>query len=138
MISRKTRDYIEDELFRYHDYKEELAEIRKSVLMDSPPPDSGQPKRRLPADSTADKAIALVAGVCTGHIERFTKAVDRALNKLGSAHKMFFDLIYVQKRELRKEKTYICDVELNISVKTFYNRKQDIIAQVARELGILQ
>ena len=138
MISRKTRDYIEDELFRYSDYKEELTEIRESVLMDSPPPNSGMAKGSLPADSTADKAIALVAGVRTGHIEQLIKAVDRALNKLGPEHRMFFDLVYIQKREMRKEKAYICDVELNICGRTFYKRKQDIIERVALELGIVQ
>lgn len=133
-MDKREKAFIELEMSRYEQYKEDIATERELILESSPGPADGMPKGYELSNPTADKAGKLLDSVAILAMEKSIRAVDKTLNCLSLTHKRIFTQYYVNGR---RDYYAICD-ELHISYETFRRYKKTMILMVGKELGVLK
>ena len=132
-IPKEIYNYIEFELYRFDLYKEELELERERILESGYNISFGDKIKTSGHQSpTENKAIKLLQTASILGLERMVRAVENALET--NEHKLVFKEYY---RKKRKDLYLICD-DLNITRSTFFRYRKEIIASVAKELGVLR
>ncbi|MCL2592751.1 MAG: hypothetical protein FWD82_05230 [Defluviitaleaceae bacterium] len=132
-IPKEIYNYIEYELSRYDLYKEELELEREKIL------ESGY---QLVYDDkvfttniskpTEKKAITLLFGVSILGLERIIRAIESAIKT--KEHEDVFKEYY---RKKRRDIYLICE-DLSITRSSFFRYRNEIVTNMAIELGILK
>jgi len=133
-VNKAYKKMIEFEL-RNYDYTMEVIEDIKDEIINRPPMAVGETERVMDSrvsDPTERKGLRLVTNTALDHMERTVKAVDRALEKLDKEHEQIFKLHYQGKRNWRQVLSM-----MYISQDTFYRKRNELIEQVAVELGLI-
>ena len=129
-INKSVFRYIEHELYNYEQTKKDLQLYREQILESSPSPEVAV--QSGPGDSTAMKAIKLVSSAFVVQSERVINAIDRALAILTEKHRKLFDLKYQDCLPWQE-----ILVEMNISDRTYFRLRRELVATVGQQLGIL-
>lgn len=128
--------YIERELYNYRNSSKELKEIQDDIINASPSPSGERVQSSTLSDETATKAIRLTSNARLGQLERTIKGIETGIrvlkndeeqNKLKLLQMKYFDCEYTDKR---------IAMELNISDKTYYRWKNQIIHLMAIFIGL--
>lgn len=132
-IDREVYRYIEYELLHYEDSKKELENLKMEIIEASPEPSDGQPKcKGGKSDPTEQKAMKLLSNVAITKITKTINAIDRVYSTLNRDYLKFFEWNYIKRAGIVKT----CR-EVNISEKTYYRWKDNIVYSVGRELGLI-
>ena len=133
-IAPAYKNMIEFEL-RNYDYTKEIIEEVKDEIINKPPMAVGETERVMDSrisNPTERKGIRLVTNTALVHMERTVKAIDRALEVLEKEHREIFKLHYQGKRDWKQVLSM-----MYISQDTFYRKRNELIEQVAVELGLV-
>lgn len=131
-IRKEIYKYIDYELQHYEENKKELERMRNEILEASPSHADGQPRSNMGGNQTEQKAIKLVSSVAIRKIEQNIRAIERVRNTFNSEYSKFFELNYILKAGIVKT----CQ-EANISEKTYYRWRDNIVLLTAREFGLI-
>lgn len=132
-IDKEVYKYINYELMHYEEYKKLLKEEKENIITNSPLPPDGQPKGKgMPGKPTENKAIKISTSVAIMKMEKTIKAIDTAYNDFSDEYRRVFDLYYIGKYGIVKT----CR-DANISEKTFYRWRDNIVYSVGTELGVI-
>jgi len=128
--------YIERELYNYRNSSKELKEIQDDIINASPSPSGERVQSSTLSDETATKAIRLTSNARLSQLERTMKGIETGIrvlkgdgeqNKYKLLEMKYFDCEYTDKR---------IAMELNISDKTYYRWKNQIIHLMAIFIGL--
>ena len=133
-INKKIYNYIDFELTNYKFYERNIEQIRNDILYASPPPNDGQPRGNSMSDPTLDTVIKLTTPMAIYRMEYNKECIDRALKKLDSYHKEFFEKNYKENNGNNMIK--VC-YELSISERTYYRMRNKIVEYVGKEMGLV-
>lgn len=132
-IERRVFKYIEYELYNYDNTKKELARYREMVLESSPMPQEVKVQGGgQMVSQTESKALKLITSSFIAHAERVINAIDKSLAMLTEDHRKLFHLKY---QECLPWQEII--VEMNISDRTYFRMRRELVATVARQLGLI-
>lgn len=84
------------------------------------------------SNPTEQKAMKLMSNTAIIKLEHTINTIDKVYNKLSKEYKNFFELNYIKKSGIVKT----C-AETNISEKTYYRWKNNIVYEIAREFGFI-
>ncbi len=129
-INKSVFRYIEHELYSYEQTKKDLALYREKIL-------EGTAKLEVsvqsgPGDVTANKAVKLTSSAFIMQAERIINAVEESLAILGEKHKKLFRLKYIDCIPWQE-----IILEMNISDRTYFRLRREIVAMVGQQLGLL-
>lgn len=133
-MTKAIENFIEAELYAYHDNLKEVALRKEEILEGSPDPPDGMPRGSETSNPTESKAIRLMTSRAVLCVEKRLESIKKVLNIYESdpVMKKFINLYYF-KREL----TPIGIMkELHISRRTFYRRRRELLERIAVELGL--
>jgi RinA family phage transcriptional activator len=127
------KKYLEKELFDYSKNRKKLEEIRSDIIDSSPTSDLGMPRSPNRAkEQLTNKVHRLMSNASIIRLEETINAIDRVVKRLNSPQKELYDRYYRH----RQNKVCIC-IDMYISERTFYNYKDKIVDELAKELGYL-
>ena len=129
-IDKSIFRYIEHELYNYDTTKIELVRYRKEILESTH--FAEVPAYTGPGDPTGNKAVKLASSAFVIHAEKIIKAIDRSLAILGDRHKELF--CYKYQKGLPWQE--VC-LEMNISDRTYFRLRRDLVTTVGQQLGLL-
>ena len=129
-IDKSVFRYIEHELYQYDNTKKELELYREEILEGTHFPEVSV--KSDPGDSTANKVMRLTSSAFVIQAERVTNAVDKALAVLGDKHRELFRHRY-QKGLPWQEVA----LEMDISDRTYFRLRRDLVTVVGQQLGVL-
>ena len=128
-IDKSLFKYIEYELFNYEITKKDIRLCRDSIINASPVAGETKDKYTI-SDSTGNKGINLATNTFILNAEKTIDAIDKALKQLSDKHRELFNLRYQQ--FIPWNELYL---EMNISDRTYYRLRRELITQVAINLG---
>lgn len=131
-IERRVFKYVEYELYNYDNTKKELERYRKMILESSPAPAEVKTQGGQITSQTESKALKLITSSFIVHAERVISAIDKSLAMLTEDHRKLFQLKY---QECLPWQEII--VEMNISDRTYFRMRRELVATVARQLGLI-
>lgn len=131
-IDKDIYKYVNKELQRYEETKRTLEEDRAGTIDASPTPPDGQPKGNGTGNPTESKALKLITCKRLQKMEEVVNAITKIYESLSPEYRKFFDVVYIQ----HYGKVRAC-IEANLSEKTYYRWKDNIVEAVARELGLI-
>lgn len=133
-IEKSNFKSIESELYCYYESKKYLEEMREEILEGSSGQEIGVAVQSgTIGNTTMNKAIKLASSREILEVERRLRAIDKVLGLLERDEKK---LRLVQMKYFERRYTDIgIALELDISERTFYNWRKDIIKLIAEQLG---
>ena len=131
-IDKKVYKYIDYELQHFEENKKKLEELRLDIIDSSPEPSDGQPKGNSTGNPTEQKGMKLVSSTALLKIESTIKVIDKVYNQLNDEYKLFFNWNYKENAGIVRT----CQ-EVNISEKTYYRWRDEIVYVVGREMGLI-
>lgn len=123
--------YVEHELYNYSSTKKELEIYKDSIINETSLPDV--PTKSKLSDTTANKAIKLTTSTYITSSERIIGAIERGLKILGDNHNKLFRLKYIDCLSTRE--IYL---EMNISERSYFRIRRELVITVAQQLGLLK
>lgn len=134
-MKRAVFRYVEAELFDYHHTRRELEDLRLAIMEEGPDPglvvmDS---RARPPSDSTYEKTARLLTNRRLRKMEETVRAVDRVVERLPADRQRLVELKYFRGR---LSNLGVAD-ELNVSLRTFYRWRDEVVVAVAVEMGLV-
>ena len=129
-LDKNIYKYVEHELYNYNNSKKELEDLKYEVIEFSKKSD-GLPKGNNISNPTEDKVFKIIENERITYLSKIIKNIDHVLNNLDEIYRKLFKLKYIEKNTAK----YIFR-ELNISERTYYNYKNNIVLKVAKRLGI--
>lgn len=129
-IDKSIFRYIEHELYNYDETKRELARLKEEVIEGTH--FAEVPAYTGPGDPTGNKAVKLASSAFVIHAEKIIKAIDRSLAILGDRHKELF--YYKYQKGLPWQEVAL---EMNISDRTYFRLRRELVAMVGQQLGLL-
>ena len=130
-IDENVFKYIEHEMFNYEATKKELEQYKEDIIEGSAKPEVNESGGRT-GDATSSKAIKLSSSTFILNCERTTRAIDDSLKLLGGKYTKLFNFKYlkgISKREI--------ELELNISSRTYYRMRRELVSIVGQKLGLI-
>ena len=131
VLKRGTFKHIEDELYAYHQTKKAIADLRRDIIEGSPMSDGTGIRSSEPGNPTHNKAVRLVDSKLLSQMEKTVAAIDYVMSKLPEEKINLVKLKYWQ--------GHLTDlgiqVKLNLSRRTYYRWKADIVIDIARQIG---
>jgi len=127
-------NFIEFELYRYDETKEQIEAIKEEIIGSASPTlkaDKDRIKATAISDPTYSKAVILTTNVTLQYMERTVKAIERALLQLDELHNEIFEQRYRQHKNWRQTLSELC-----ISQDTYFKKRREIIAAVGAQLGL--
>lgn len=131
-VERSVFKYIEYELYCYQQTKKEIEIFKEYIINSSPIPSEIKDKGHI-SDTTANKANKIVTSAFLNKAERTINAIDKSLSLLSKKHNNLFKLKYLE--GLTFKEIYL---ELNISDRTFYRLRRELVVTVGLQLGLLR
>lgn len=130
-INKSIFRYVEHELYSYEQTKKELELYKEELIEGTPKPEV--PTKAVTSDTTATKAINITESTFVLKLERVLKAIETSLAMLSNNHKKLFKLKYIN--GLPWKEIYL---EMNISDRSYYRIRREIVLTVAQQLGLLR
>lgn len=135
-MRKELRSYIEAEIRDYHRTRKALAELREDMLNTSPAPPDGMPRGTDTSDPTYNRTQKLLTCRQVQYYSRVLSAISVVLDNLPPEKYRLVELTYwTQPQTLTPVGIAM---ELNCTRATFYNWRNEICEEVARELGMLR
>lgn len=133
-IPRAVFRYIEHELYNYEATKKEIKELRKDIILSSPPREivAANGDRHY-SDTVKVKAVKLVTSTALARMSRVVTAIERALARLTEEHRRIFELKYCQCLPWQQ----VCN-EMPTSERTYFRLRRELVLMVACELGLAE
>lgn len=133
-IKKSNFKMIESELYCYNESKKYLDELREEILEGSATQDLGVlVQNGVIGNPTANKAIKLTNSREILEVERRLRAIEKVLKLLENDERK---LRLVQMKYFERRYTDIgIALELDISERTFYNWRREIIRLIGEQLG---
>lgn len=132
-IKRANFKMIEAELYCYEESKKQLELLREEIIESTLTQEVNV--KTSPGDPTQTKAIKLVNNREIIEMERRLKAIDKAIEILKTSNEpRKYKLLHMKYFERRYTDVGIC-MELEISERTFYRWRREIIELIANFLG---
>jgi len=130
-IERRVFRYVEYELYNYDITKKELERCREEILESSPMPPEVKVQSGL-GDPTAKKAEELSTSTYIARAEKTIKAIEKSLDMLTDVHRRLFKLKYRDCLPWQE-----VAIELEISDRTFFRTRRELVAMVAQQMGLI-
>jgi len=130
-IERRVFRYVEYELYNYDITKKELERCREEILESSPAPPEVNVQSDL-GDPTAKKAEKLLSTTYIARAEQTVNAIEKSLDMLTDVHRRLFKLKYRDCLPWQE-----VAIELEISDRTFFRTRRELVAMVAQQLGLI-
>lgn len=131
-LKRTNFKLIELELYCYHENKEELEHVRESIIEGSSQGE-GEIRGSHIGDTTGSKAIKLVSSKELLELERRSRAIEESINIIKQdPHK--YELLKMKYFDKKYTDRWIWR-ELNISDRTFYRWRRELIELIGSRLG---
>lgn len=134
-IRREIKAYIEAELRDYNDTLRAIGEDRNELLLSSPVHDNNGGKSYEVGNPTQARAMQLMTNKRIRRMEQTCKAIENVINALPEDKYRLVELKYWTKPQT------LTDVgisrELNVSQRTYYNWKDEIILALGIEMGLV-
>ena len=133
-IEKSNFKSIESELYCYHESKKYLEELREEIIEGSAIQEVGiAVQSGTIGNVTMNKAIKLTSSREILEVERRLRAIEKVLSLLERDEKR---LRLVEMKYFERRYTDIgIALELDISERTFYNWRKEIIKLIAEQLG---
>lgn len=129
-IDKSIFRYIEHELYNYDETKRELARLKEEIIEGTH--FAEVPAYTGPGDPTGNKAVKLASSAFVMHAEKIIGAINRSLAMLGERYKELF--YYKYQKGLPWQE--VC-LEMNISDRTYFRLRRDLVTTVGQQLGLL-
>lgn len=134
-MKRAVFRYVEAELYDYPFTKRELESLRLDIIEEGPDPGRivvGDQKRRV-TDPTYSKTARLLTNRRLKRMEETVRAIERVLERLPADKRRLVELKYFRCRLSNPGVAHA----LNVSLRTFYRWREEVVAAVAVELGLV-
>ena len=131
-LKRTNFKLIELELYCYHESKRELELLRESILEGSSQNEDGIRGSGI-SDVTGNKAIKLASSKELLEIERRLRAIEESLDIIKQDPQRY-ELLKMKYFDKKYTDTWIW-MELDISDRTFYRWRREIIELIGSRLG---
>lgn len=133
-IEKSNFKTIESELYCYHESKKYLEELREEIIESSAAQEIGVAVQSgTTGDTTGNKAVKLASSREILEVKRRLRAIEKVLGLLENNERK---LKLVQMKYFERRYTDIgISMELDISERTFYNWRKEIIRLIAEQLG---
>lgn len=134
-MKRAVFRYVEAELYDYPFIKRELEDLRAAIIEEGPDPGKvvvGREKTRF-TDPTYTKAQRLLTNRRLSRMEDTVRAIEEVLGRLSAEKRRLVELKYFQGR---LSNLGVADA-LNVSLRTFYYWRGQIVRTVAVEMGLV-
>lgn len=129
-INKSVFRYIEHELYSYHQTKLELERYRDEILEGAHFPEVNV--KTGPGDLTLNKVVRLTSSVFVIHAEKTINAIENGLSKLEGKHRELYKLKYHNGLPWQE-----VALEMDISDRTYFRLRRDLVTIVGQELGLL-
>ena len=129
-IDKSIFRYIEHELYNYDETKRELARYREEILEGTPFQEVSV--QTNPGNPTAQKAIKLTSSAFVVQAEKVISAIDRSLAILGDKYMELFE--YKYQKGLPWQEVAL---EMDISDRTYFRLRRELVMTVGQQLGLL-
>lgn len=134
-IRKGTFQYIESELFAYHETRQEIVRLKNDLLYGSNTPDStGGGRSNLPGDPTGRTGTLLVTHRRIEQLERITDAIESVYERLPADKKKFIYLRYWKRPQLLTWDGIAA--ELNVSRRQAFRWRDEVIWAIAEKSGL--
>lgn len=133
-MNKSIENFIEGELYAYHDNLKEIQLRREEIIEGSPGPPDGMPRGNATSNPTESKAMRLMSSRAILCVEKRLEAIKKVLDRYedNEAMKKLIDLRYFK----RSHTPFGVMGELHISQKTFYRWRRELLQEIASELGL--
>ena len=133
-MNKSIENFIEGELYAYHENLREIELRREEIMEGSPGPPDGMPRGNSTSNPTESKAMKLMTSRAVFCVERRLEAIKKVLDFYNG------DLVMKKMIELNYFKRELTPIgimkELHISRRTFYRRRRELLEKLAYELGL--
>lgn len=135
-MRRDTYRYIESEIRMFNETAREYKRRRSELLTDQHQPDEAQSssKPNTVSSPTERYAIRLVDDRRLARLQNVMEAIEDVYERSSDDHKKFIEMNYWQKPRARTIEGIA--VELNVSVRTIYRLRNEIVYSVAKLMGL--
>lgn len=130
-VEKSVFRYIEHEMYCYIETKKDIESWRDSIINGTSVQENGS--RSGISDPTSQKSIKLLSSPFMIKAERTISAIDKSLELLGDKHKMLFELRYLDRIPWRE--VYL---EMNISDRSYFRLRRELVIAVGLNLGLLK
>lgn len=134
-MHKSIENFIEGELYAYHDNLKEIALRREEILEGSPAPPDGLPRGNETSNPTESKALKLMTSRAVLCVERRTNAIGKVLEKY-KGDKPMMRLIELRYFRHSHTPTGIME-ELKLGRGTYYRWRKELLEGIASELGLI-
>lgn len=134
MVNNAAIRYLENELIHYRENKIELAKLHEEIEESSPAPPDGMPRGSTTSNPTESKAIRLMSSRTIIYLDRRLGAIERVVSRYCDNEEM---MKLIRLRYIDNTHTAFGVMrEVNISQKTFYRWRRELMEDLANELGL--
>ena len=133
-MTKSIENFIEAELYAYHENLHEVALRKEEILEGSPAPPDGMPRGSQTSNPTESKALRLMTSRAVLCVEKRLNAISKVLDRYKDNQPMtkLIELKYFQ----RTHTAYGIMGELHISSKTYYRWRRELLEDIAFEMGL--
>lgn len=133
-MTKAIENFIEGELYAYHDNLREIELRREEIMEGSPEPPDGMPRGNSTSNPTESKAMRLMSSRAILCVEKRLEAIKKVLDRYedNEAMKKLIELRYFK----REHTPFGIMKVLHISQKTFYRWRRELLEEIASELGL--
>ena len=132
-LTKAQKKYIEEILFHKDETEERVQQLKEDMIYSRPHREL-VPGRGYISDPTARVALKMSVERTLLRAQFELEAVATALNKLGKEHNQLFELKYQGKERNWR----LIAEEIGFSVQHCYRLRDQLLAQVGRELAIIE
>ena len=133
-MTKSIENFIEGELYAYHDNLKEIELRREEIMEGSPGPPDGMPRGNSTSNPTESKAMRLMSSRSILCVEKRLEAIKKVLDRYEDNESM---KRLIELRYFKREHTPFGIMKvLHISQKTFYRWRRELLEEIASELGL--
>lgn len=130
-VEKSVFRYIEHEMYCYIETKKDIESWRDIIINGTSVQEIGS--RSGISDPTVNKSMKLLSSPFMVKAERTIRAIDKSLDILGDRHKVLFKLRYLEGRPWKE--VYL---EMNISDRSYFRLRRELVIAVGLNLGLLK
>ena len=134
-MRKELRAYIEAELRDYHNTRQELEELRDDILNESAGPPDGMPRGSDTSDPTYRRTHKLITCRQVRYMARVLEGLTAVLDRLPEDKYRLVKLTYWTRPQTLTPMGIA--MALNCSRSTYYDWREEICREIAREWGMM-
>ena len=123
--------YIEEELRAYDESLKMIEELKEDIILSSVYSEDAVQENRI-SNTVLDRVSQIMSSRSILRLQKTAAAIERGFRRLSESHRRLYEAYYLRGLDWQKS----CD-ELHISRPTFYRLRNQLIAAVAAELGLM-